>query len=629
MKRLEVLLALFAIIAAVRADCYLHNPRGSNNRNCETNQNRNNDNRLFDSQNNGQGGYPCPRDHYTTGIQTPTFYYLQGSTLEIQWTTQHSCANGNNDCQVILQFACNDTLQSNARDGVPQSPTDSATNTVTASTYDNPGYGVHESLEYFTKCNTRYRNSGLYISDQALQNPGALQSNSPATATRQNPNQNTYGFECPEERDYYPYWHPTPWRDIAIFTTQPGNCSYYQAESQNVKPKGECFDAATGQIPQPYNNPQDCLANAGTWTVQPAWGIPPPQCFDASIIMAGDNSLGNIYNGHLANYNWTIPTWIENEACVLRIRYNITTSDTPWYLDSTSNGARALIGQNPFQDWGHGWPLQIPFNTDQGGRTFQDRSYIFAIRPRPPGVPANANIYNINVRGKRGNIVQVYPALEYDFVPNYIQVYGSDYVHFQWIGSDYNVARDPNDANGGPQFIDNNGNNGARSDRSNVVQLDYQALSVPRRAQYNTLFMNDQGQADMNTIYRFALIGQPVNITGPSAATKGCLNLTQLAIKNDVTGTYNILNSQSIKYDPQNCAALNAASVYFDGQPMQLKASGTFYYFCTRNNAFSNRSQKGTIVVTGGIFAGANAIAPSTAVIIFATILVTFIANLF
>jgi hypothetical protein len=38
-----------------------HNPRGSNDRNCERNVNRNNGNRLFDSQNNAKGGYACPR----------------------------------------------------------------------------------------------------------------------------------------------------------------------------------------------------------------------------------------------------------------------------------------------------------------------------------------------------------------------------------------------------------------------------------------------------------------------------------------------------------------------------------------------------------------------------------------
>ena len=40
---------------------FQHNPRGSNDRNCERNVNRNNGNRLFDSQNNAKGGYACPR----------------------------------------------------------------------------------------------------------------------------------------------------------------------------------------------------------------------------------------------------------------------------------------------------------------------------------------------------------------------------------------------------------------------------------------------------------------------------------------------------------------------------------------------------------------------------------------
>jgi hypothetical protein len=42
-------------------DVYMHNPRGSNDRNCERNVNRNNGNRLFDSQNNNNGGYACQR----------------------------------------------------------------------------------------------------------------------------------------------------------------------------------------------------------------------------------------------------------------------------------------------------------------------------------------------------------------------------------------------------------------------------------------------------------------------------------------------------------------------------------------------------------------------------------------
>jgi len=50
--------------------------------------------------------------------------------------------------------------------------------------------------------------------------------------------------------------------------------------------------------------------------------------------------------------------------------------------------------------------------------------------------------------------------------------------------------------------------------------------------------------------------------------------------------------------DIQNCFKLNANSAqYFDGGPVQMKTAGTYYYMSTRNNNFSNRSQKGIIFV--------------------------------
>lgn len=57
-------------------------------------------------------------------------------------------------------------------------------------------------------------------------------------------------------------------------------------------------------------------------------------------------------------------------------------------------------------------------------------THTFAVRQRPEDLKG-AIIHNLNVRGKRGNIVQVYPAVEYDFVPNDLEMHEGDSVHIQ------------------------------------------------------------------------------------------------------------------------------------------------------------------------------------------------------
>ena len=94
------------------------------------------------------------------------------------------------------------------RDGIPTSSDDAATDTipdtVEAATPDSEGdrrYGMHESYDYYNLCQHTERNKGLYTADQNVRRIDQR-------GTRQNPNGDRRGLECPEERDYYPWWHP-------------------------------------------------------------------------------------------------------------------------------------------------------------------------------------------------------------------------------------------------------------------------------------------------------------------------------------------------------------------------------------------------------------------------------------
>jgi len=612
---MKSLILFLLCIVLVAGDMYMQNPRGSNDRLDEDNTNRDNADRLFDSQNNAKGGY----------CVGPAMYFYSGSQLTIEWTNQHGCgANPKLVCNIVIQYMCENTdapAQINVRDGTTTTtiPDDADEDGVTS--MDANGdytYGMHESFQSWQNCATRERDMGLFIADR--EDEGNLTPNRASAAfTRQNNDGTRYGFECAEERDYYPYWHPTQWRDIAILTQDESYCGFYKRESQNGKNKGRCQEAGAEEgVDATQNNEIDCKAAGNSWELTGAWNITSPECYQAPL--SRDNHLGNGFTGYNNDYNWTLPSSSDESCikddncnCVLRIRYNISTGDlnakeirpgkgsgtingnspdaSDDFIDSAFNAGQSPVTQDPLVMQG-GSGFELALDTSQFGRTFQDRTHVFHIKSRPSGVPSLSRIFNLNVRGKRGNIVETYPATEYDFTPENLYTRKGDYIHFQWTGCD-------NNPNG------NAGEGTAGTDRSNMVQMERISDSFPA---------SDAWIKNINGSHRSTpLLFESAGLRNRMAY------LDQVGCKTEAE-----LNAGgNSEQDAQNCFKLNAARAYFDGGLVRLNSTGTFAYMSTRNNNFSNRGQKGLLnvdpllpawaigmVVTGSVlFVGSGGIA--------------------
>jgi hypothetical protein len=142
---------------------------------------------------------------------------------------------------------------------------------------------------------------------------------------------------------------------------------------------------------------------------------------------------------------------------------NTCTDPLKRYTDVASttapiNGNGVDQGNNQDQD--PDFKLQLAINSNQFGRTFQDRTHQYkGIKQDDDLKEKCTKIYALNGRGKRGNIVQTFPGVEYDFTPNRLHIAEGECVHFQWTGSNTN-----------PNNNDGQGKRG--TDRHNIALME-------------------------------------------------------------------------------------------------------------------------------------------------------------
>ena len=92
------------------------------------------------------------------------------------------------------------------------------------------------------------------------------------------------------------------------------------------------------------------------------------------------------------------------------------------------------VSTNPILETGvKNLRLQIAMRSRNLFSTHQDRTHVFKMNARPDNI-ADKTIHNLNVRGKRGNIVQTFSAHEYDFFPTDLKIKEDELVHIQWTG---------------------------------------------------------------------------------------------------------------------------------------------------------------------------------------------------
>ena len=488
---------------------------------------------------------------------------------------------------------------------------------------DQKNLGLHESWEAYDACPTKSEYQ-------------------PKTFEKKNS-----GFECKHERENHPIKYASMWHDIAIF----GDSKVCDFTPMNIY---ECVEFYPGtengfrKHKSIYRNQKSCEANKGKWTqfwhfidrakdrksksrceeqtpikgLTFKWGrpldyqqigqdilaqeeclvLPPKPVCNENLVGGKLNTRANIFsmNGgtnDFPSFKWRIPQFYnqkEDKTCVLRIRhfvYHAKRATTTQILHAVNQKVNIDEASKKFIF------LALPETPQSSTQVYQDRSHLITIQPRHGShkIPNDLTINTIDVRGKRGNIVQTFPSTEYDFVPTITKIPNNQAIQFQWTGSnDHRNGNSPN--NDGQSGDAGNGRSG--TDRNNVLQISdhkhnypvpfevgtlfrgAKFIWAPREANFSSTFLTKQKTQSQKEYSAF--------ISHASSGYYFCQNLGECQTGFETRG--NRAKGRSLKN-------LDNVPPSFRGMVFIPKNNKVFHFASTRNNDFSNRSQKGSIVV--------------------------------
>jgi len=565
-------------------------------------------------------GYTCDSHHITADVLNNNY---DASASDPHYNIQSNAQKGDNDEKADYTYVTGLRVQlANGRN--TNTPDDPNTITGVRGTFQNNNdneRGRHESEEYYVFAKNRERNKGLFTADQKVQG-------NDQTKTRQNPGGTRRGLEVPEERDYFPWWKPSIWRTLAIGHNDLNECEAQMADkSQQVETKWHCVPTKTDVNGNNNNQVEDivkakdeteCTAAGGDWQGE-KWDMARPVCFQNPWTQV--NNLGNIdgspNGGMPVTYNLTLPTVQEmkNAGCyvyehtdstgaaiqytrfVIRTRYNISTMDyDPYKTDAScnqnnNNKVQSPINQNPTVDVGvEAQGLRLAINTAQTGRTFQDRTHVLTMI-NPPGALQNRVLKNLNVQGKRGNIVQTFPAVEYDYWPKFLDTRVGECAVISWTGS--NTHNNGNPAGDGQAGDAGEGRGG--SDRHNMMQYWDKTKSYPipldRFEQMNPPQTELLANSDVFYTHNGASIQSgPTNSWETKDAQAYLLSGGFYQTMSEVGSANN--------NDDELDELLNNTPATMRSITVCPNIAGRFIFGNTRNNNFSNRDQKLTINVS-------------------------------